>query len=367
MAEVRLVGVSKTYPSGFQAVKGIDLTIADKEFMVLVGPSGCGKSTTLRMVAGLESISGGDLFISDRRVNGVPPAERDIAMVFQSYALYPHMTVAENMGFALKMRKESKAEIARKVDQTAGILDIQHLLQRLPGELSGGQKQRVALGRAIVRQPKVFLLDEPLSNLDAKLRAQMRAEIAKLHRRLQVTMIYVTHDQIEAMTMGDRITVMDGGQIQQVDTPRNLFNKPANTFVGGFIGSPAMNFIPAELEDLDGTLHLTGEGFSLPLCPERAADVARDAGREVLLGIRPKHIAVSPASPADSHSDKTTTATLEVVEAVGDEAYLHLKLGPHSLLAHVECHDQLQVDQQVTVELDLARGHIFDAESRQAY
>jgi multiple sugar transport system ATP-binding protein len=361
MAEVRLSRVEKIYPSGFHAVKGIDLHVADQEFMVLVGPSGCGKSTTLRMIAGLETISRGDLHIGGQRVNDVAPKDRDIAMVFQAYALYPHMTVAENMGFALKMRKAPRAEIRRQVEEAAQTLDITQLLERRPAQLSGGQKQRVALGRAMVRQPKVFLLDEPLSNLDAKLRVQMRAELAKLHRRLQVTMIYVTHDQVEAMTMGDRITVLNGGVIQQVDTPLNLYRRPANKFVAGFIGSPSMNFLPATLEERAGALWVRGDGLALQLPGEmRAALISagRSAapGPEVIFGIRPEsiHRAETPAE------GRTARVLVEVVEPVGGEAYLHLKLGQAALIARVDHYEGIEVGQQLEVAFALERARLFD-------
>jgi multiple sugar transport system ATP-binding protein len=364
MAEVRLEQVEKIYPSGFHAVKGIDLLIRDKEFMVLVGPSGCGKSTTLRMVAGLESISRGSLFIGGQRVNDVAPKARDIAMVFQAYALYPHMTVAENMGFALKMQKVSKAEIERKVNEAAEILDIKHLLARRPRELSGGQKQRVAVGRAIVRQPKVFLLDEPLSNLDARLRVQMRAELGKLHRRLQVTMIYVTHDQVEAMTMGDRIAVLNAGLLQQVDTPRNLYARPANKFVAGFIGSPPMNFLPATLEERSGSLWAVGEGFALRLPASLSGQAAPP--REVLLGIRPETIRAVRADATGAAEGTSARALVEVVEPIGGEAYLHLKLGSAAITARVESYDGIELGQQLELAINMERARLFDAKTEQA-
>jgi multiple sugar transport system ATP-binding protein len=358
MAEVQLERVEKIYPSGFHAVKGIDLVIRDREFMVLVGPSGCGKSTTLRMIAGLESISRGELRISGQRVNEVAPKDRDIAMVFQAYALYPHMTVAENMGFALKMKKVPKEEIRRQVEQAAEILEIAHLLDRRPAQLSGGQKQRVAVGRAIVRQPKVFLLDEPLSNLDAKLRVQMRAELAKLHRRLQVTMIYVTHDQVEAMTMGDRITVLHGGVIQQVDTPRALYDRPANKFVAGFIGSPPMNFLPATVEERDGAAWVCGEGFELRLpAATREALGARER-RDVLFGIRPEGI--QRLGGATAAPGETARALVEVVEPIGGEAYLHLKLGAVAFTARVEDYDGIEVGQPLELRFNMQRARLFD-------
>jgi multiple sugar transport system ATP-binding protein len=331
--------------------------------MVLVGPSGCGKSTTLRMIAGLESISRGSLFIGGQRVNEVAPKDRDIAMVFQAYALYPHMTVAENMGFALKMQRVPRAEIERKVNEAAEILDIKHLLARRPRELSGGQKQRVAVGRAIVRQPKVFLLDEPLSNLDAKLRVQMRAELGKLHRRLQVTMIYVTHDQVEAMTMGDRIAVLNGGELQQVDTPRNLYSRPANKFVAGFIGSPPMNFLSATLEERSGSLWAVGEGFALRLPASLSGQVAPP--RDVLLGIRPETIRVG-ADAARAAEGTTARALVEVVEPIGGEAYLHLKLGSAAITARVESYDGIELGQVLELAINMERARLIDAKTEQA-
>jgi multiple sugar transport system ATP-binding protein len=363
MAEVRLRGVAKVYPDGFQAVRGIDLTIHDKEFMILVGPSGCGKSTTLRMIAGLESISSGELTIDGRRVNEIAPKDRDIAMVFQAYALYPHMTVAENLGFALKMKKVPREEIQKKVAEVAETLEIMHLLDQRPAQLSGGQKQRVAVGRAIVRQPKVFLLDEPLSNLDAKLRVQMRAELSRLHRRLQVTMIYVTHDQVEAMTMGDRITVLKGGVIQQVDTPRNLYSRPANRFVASFIGSPPMSFLSAELEERDAALRVAGEGFSLRLPEATRARFAAGGPRKVLLGIRPESLSRA-AEGQDAES--RIQAEVEVVEPIGGEAYLQLRVGAQALTARIEDYEGIEVGQRIELAIRMERARLFDPESEQA-
>src|SRR5215213_9409973 len=298
MANVRLHGVRKIYQDGGHvAVHGVDLDVADGEFVVLVGPSGCGKSTTLRMIAGLESITAGRLYIGDRIVNDVPPKNRDIAMVFQSYALYPHMTVRENLAFALKLRGSSKAEIEKRVQDAASILGINDFLGRTPRQLSGGQRQRVALGRAIVRQPQVFLFDEPLSNLDAQLRVQMRREIARLHQELDATMIYVTHDQVEAMTLGDRIVVMNKGHVQQIDTPMRLYDHPANRFVAGFIGSPAMNFIDGTVEG-NSPLEFVAkdDAFRMVVPPSLADRVGELVGQAVTMGIRPEDVSVAPAS-----------------------------------------------------------------------
>ena len=335
MASVSLREIYKKYSGGVIAVSDFNIEIQDKEFIILVGPSGCGKSTTLRMIAGLEEISEGELYIGDRLVNDVAPKDRDIAMVFQNYALYPHMTVFDNMAFGLKLRKVPKDEIARKVEEAARILDIAHLLDRKPKALSGGQRQRVALGRAIVRNPKVFLLDEPLSNLDAKLRAQMRTEIAKLHKKLGTTFIYVTHDQTEAMTMGDRIVVMKDGYIQQIDTPTNLYQNPVNQFVAGFIGSPQMNFIDAVLRKYDnkyvvefGRAASRGEEgvtYSVEIPEGKADDDALYPliDQEVVLGVRPECIHDEPAFLAQATTG-VVDAVVEVTEMMGAETYLYL-------------------------------------------
>jgi multiple sugar transport system ATP-binding protein len=314
MAEIQFKGITKRYPDGFEAVKAIDLDIGDGEFMILVGPSGCGKSTALRMIAGLEDITEGDLIIGGERVNDLAPRDRDIAMVFQNYALYPHMTVRENMGFALKLAKTDKSEIDSKVTDAARILDLEQHLERKPANLSGGQRQRVAMGRAIVRDPKAFLMDEPLSNLDAKLRVQMRTEVARIQKRLGTTMVYVTHDQTEAMTLGDRVAVMRAGVIQQVDTPANLYETPQNLFVAGFIGSPSMNFLPGRLED---------GGVATPIgkIPLRG-DVGAGA-RDVIVGIRPEHFE-DAAVEAEDHPDRMRFRTkLDVVESMGSELYVY--------------------------------------------
>ncbi len=321
MAEIQLQQITKRYPDGTEAVKQISLDIADGEFMILVGPSGCGKSTALRMIAGLEEISDGDLIIGGERVNDLAPRDRDIAMVFQNYALYPHMTVRENMGFALKLAKEDSGEIDKRVDEAARILDLQDHLERKPANLSGGQRQRVAMGRAIVRSPKAFLMDEPLSNLDAKLRVQMRTEVSRIQKRLETTTVYVTHDQTEAMTLGDRVAVMRGGIIQQVDSPKNLYERPENLFVAGFIGSPSMNFLPGQLE---------GDSIKLPFgdtpIPEEVRAKLKGDGkaRDVIVGVRPEHFEdaiVEPDKPGLRFS-----APVSVVESMGSELYAYFEV-----------------------------------------
>jgi multiple sugar transport system ATP-binding protein len=371
MARVRLEGIRKIYPGNppSVAVHGVDLDIADGELVVLVGPSGCGKSTTLRMIAGLESISAGKLFIDDREVNDVPPKDRDIAMVFQSYALYPHMTVRENLAFALKLRGTSKDEIQRRVDLAAGTLGIESFLDRTPKQLSGGQRQRVALGRAIVREPKVFLFDEPLSNLDAQLRVQMRREIARLHQDLGATMIYVTHDQVEAMTLGDRIVVMDKGHVQQIDGPMRLYDHPANRFVAGFIGSPAMNFIEGSIASADPVEFTAAEGaFTLKFpagLVERVEDIR---GTTVTMGIRPEDVSVAPQSgPALFAGESTIVdppvlapARLDLVEALGNEVFVYATVGRHAVTARVSPQPLPHAGEPVTLAFDLAKAHFFD-------
>jgi multiple sugar transport system ATP-binding protein len=361
MARVKLEGVRKVYgDSGAQvAVHGVDLEVGDGEFVVLVGPSGCGKSTTLRMIAGLESISAGKLFIGDRLVNDVSPKDRDIAMVFQSYALYPHMSVFENMAFALKLRKLPAAEIDKRVRQAAEILDIGAVLDRTPKQLSGGQRQRVAVGRAIVRQPQVFLFDEPLSNLDAKLRVQTRREISKLHRKLGATMIYVTHDQVEAMTMGDRIVVLDKGRVQQIDTPLNLYNHPANRFVAGFIGSPSMNFIEGRVTSDNGLRFQAADGgAAIPLTAEQGRLLQPQAGKPVTLGIRPEDVYVA-TGPKPPTATADITARLDAVEPMGNEIFLHARGTGHELTARVAPQAVPEPGQEVRLSLDLAKVHLF--------
>ena len=341
MAEVLLKNVEKVYPNGFKAVHGVDLAIKDGEFMVFVGPSGCAKTTTLRMVAGLEEISGGEVWIGDRMVNKTPPKDRGIAMVFQNYALYPHMTVYENMAFGLKMAKVAADEIDRRVQDAARKLDITDLLERKPKEMSGGQRQRVAVGRAIVREPDVFLFDEPLSNLDAKLRVSMRVRITQLHKELKkagqsATMIYVTHDQVEAMTMGDRICVMDYGKIMQVDTPLNLYHAPVNKFVAGFIGSPAMNISEATVISKEGQVFINLHGEEL-LLPEAKAAVAKAyAGKKVWFGIRPENINVTGTNGS------TITGEVSVVEQMGNEVYIYFVLGQQQFIARTSTESDIR-------------------------
>ena len=356
MAEVILDHVDKRF-GNVSVIEDLNLGIKDHEFMVLVGPSGCGKSTALRMIAGLEEISGGEIRIGDRVVNDLPPKNRDIAMVFQNYALYPHMTIRENLEFGLRVRKTPPAETERLVQEAAQILEITNLLDRKPKQLSGGQRQRVALGRAIVRKPAVFLFDEPLSNLDAKLRVLMRAEIKKLQQRLKTTTVYVTHDQIEAMTMGQRIAVMKDGKIQQVGTPLEIYGRPENLFVANFIGTPPMNFLPATLAD--GGKTLTGKGFSLPV-PEslRAVSTGGD-GRKVMVGIRPEHI-LDPSEPARGATARLS-GTVEVVEPLGDKVIIHVRVGDEVLVYQVEPHAMPEMGDPAELVLELDQLHFFDA------
>ncbi len=359
MATVSLVNVNKIYPGNIQAVHNVSLSIERREFIVLVGPSGCGKTTILRMVAGLEDISGGKIYIGDKLVNDIPPKDRDIAMVFQNYALYPHMTVFENMAFALRLRKYPKTEIEARVNDTAEILGIKNLLDRKPKELSGGQRQRVALGRAIVRKPLVFLFDEPLSNLDAKLRVQMRTEIKKLHQRLQATIIYVTHDQTEALTMGDRIVVVKDGVIQQVADPITLYDRPVNKFVASFIGSPPMNFLEGTIVRSDSKLYFQNGPFKVRVNNSMLSKLEAFQNKEVIFGIRCEDIYdklfASEASP-----DNTVRATCEVVEPMGAEAYLYLRCGSNSFIARVSGHVRPSVNQDLDLVLDMGKAHFFD-------
>jgi multiple sugar transport system ATP-binding protein len=369
LAKVTLHHVYKRYGSNVTAVHDFHLEIEDREFLVLVGPSGCGKSTTLRMIAGLEEISEGDLYIGDRRVNDVAPKDRDIAMVFQSYALYPHMNVYENMAFGLKLRKFSKAEIDKRIQEAARILDIAHLLDRKPKALSGGQRQRVALGRAIVREPQVFLMDEPLSNLDAKLRVQMRTEILKLHQRLNTTVIYVTHDQTEAMTMGDRIVVMKDGVIQQVATPTDIYNHPVNQFVASFIGSPAMNFITGRVAEQDGQLLFEAANLRVRF-PEDKAKVLREkgyAGKQVTFGIRPEDIYSDNQFIEANPFDSTVTAEVDVVENMGSELFVYFSnVGGTQLVARVDAREGIKPRMSVKLGMDLSKCHVFDSETETA-
>jgi multiple sugar transport system ATP-binding protein len=362
MASVTLQEVRKVYENGFVAVHGATFDIADGEFVVLVGPSGCGKSTTLRMVAGLETITAGTLRIGERVVNDLPSSQRDIAMVFQNYALYPHMSVYDNLAFALKLRREAKAEIDRRVREAADILDIGGILDRKPRQLSGGQRQRVAVGRAIVRHPQVFLFDEPLSNLDAKLRVQTRKEIARLHRQLRATMVYVTHDQVEAMTMADRIVVMNAGHVQQIGAPLELYENPANRFVAGFIGSPAMNFLPGVLEDRAGVVHavvLEG-GLAVPL--PAAALASLDGSRDVVLGIRPEDIRLdgsAGASAARAADAAELDVVVDAVEPLGSEVFMYARAGEHEIVARLGPERLPRPEATERVVLDAGRLHLF--------
>ncbi|NLW78030.1 MAG: sn-glycerol-3-phosphate ABC transporter ATP-binding protein UgpC [Ruminococcaceae bacterium] len=366
MASISMRHIYKVYPGNVTAVRDFSMEIPDKEFVVLVGPSGCGKSTALRMIAGLEEITEGELYINDRLVNDVPPKDRDIAMVFQNYALYPHMTVFKNMAFGLELRKMPKDEIKQRVTEAARALDIEHLLDRKPKALSGGQRQRVALGRAMVRNPAVFLLDEPLSNLDAKLRASMRTELIKLHQRLGTTFVYVTHDQTEAMTMGDRIVVMKDGVIQQVDTPQNLYDSPCNVFVAGFIGSPQMNFIDGKLlKDDKGYLADIG-GEKLRIQPDKVnAEMAAYVDKPVRLGIRPEDIRDDEAFLAE-HPESIISAVVEVSELMGSEVYLYLDYKGTRMTARVAANTQSKTGNEVKVGVDTRKIHLFDPETEAA-
>lgn len=362
MAQINLKNVSKSYRGAEKAVDNVNLSIEDKEFMVLVGPSGCGKSTTLRMIAGLEEISEGKIFIGDRVVNDIPAKERDIAMVFQNYALYPHMTVYENMSFGLKLRKYPKDEIRKRVNEAAEILGIKKLLDRRPRQLSGGERQRVALGRAIVRKPKVFLFDEPLSNLDAKLRVQMRTEIHKLRTRLQTTFVYVTHDQTEALTLGDRIVVMRGGKVQQCADPMTIYDKPANKFVSSFIGSPPINL-------MDGTIVKKGKKYyfdegkiKVRLVEEMYSRIKPYEGKEVTFGIRAEDI-YDKLFVSEASADNTIRAVCEVVEPLGSEVYLYLNTGKNAFIARVGAHNRPDVNREMDLVFDMSKVHFFDRQT----
>jgi multiple sugar transport system ATP-binding protein len=369
MASVTYDHVFKRFPGAHggetTAVNDMNIEIADKEFLVLVGPSGCGKTTALRLLAGLEDITEGKISIGDRVVNDVAPKDRDIAMVFQSYALYPHLSVYDNMAFGLKLRKFSKDEIKRRVGQAADILGIHDLLDRKPRQLSGGQRQRVAVGRAIVREPKVFLFDEPLSNLDAKLRVAMRAEISKLHLSLQTTFIYVTHDQVEAMTMATRIAVINKGVLQQVDSPQHLYDKPDNLFVAGFIGSPAMNFFPAKLRKDDGKLFVDTETFAVAIPPEKAKPYHTYEGKNVIFGIRPEDIHDPKFTPPNVHTENIETQ-VDVTELMGNEIFLHMLSGQNTFVARVDPRSNMRVGDKTQVAFDMDSIQIFDSETEQA-
>ena len=358
MAQVELNNVSKIYDKNIEAIKNANLTIEDKEFVVLVGPSGCGKSTLLRMIAGLEEITAGDLFIDGKRVNDVPPKDRDIAMVFQNYALYPHMSVFDNMAFGLKLRKFPKGEIKQRVTDAADILGIKAYLERKPKALSGGQRQRVAVGRAIVRKPKVFLFDEPLSNLDAKLRVQMRIEINRLHTRLQSTMIYVTHDQIEAMTMGDKIVVLNEGVIQQVDSPLNLYNDPANLFVAGFIGSPAMNFIRGELAQ-NGKLQFRSDDIQFTLPDKMASKLEKHQSRKVVLGVRPENIH-DIKSLHNKGTSEAQNISIDVVEPIGNEIFIYFNAGNQNFCMRTAPEQIYHPNDRIRIGFDLEKLYFFD-------
>ena len=374
MASLSLRNIGKKYPGGVMAVSDFNLEIKDKEFIVLVGPSGCGKSTTLRMIAGLEEITEGELYIGDRLVNDVAPKDRDIAMVFQNYALYPHMTVFGNMAFGLKLRKTPKEEIKRRVEEAARALEIEHLLDRKPKALSGGQRQRVALGRAIVRDPKVFLLDEPLSNLDAKLRAQMRTEISKLHQKIGTTFIYVTHDQTEAMTMANRIVVMKDGYIQQVDTPQHLYDRPCNVFVAGFIGSPQMNFVDAKLLEENGTFFVEfgsedtktrpGVKYKIKLPAEKnyRDRLVPYIDKEIMFGIRPENIH-DEEMYLSAMPDGIVEAKVEVTELMGAEIYLYVDCEGNSLTARVSPNSTARSGDVIKIAIDPTKIHLFDKET----
>ncbi len=362
MATVDLKSITKVYEGNVQAVKNANFTVQDKEFVVLVGPSGCGKTTTLRMIAGLEDISGGELYIDGKLVNDVPPKDRDIAMVFQNYALYPHMTVYDNMAFGLKIRKFPKEEIKSRVDEAARILDIEELLDRKPKALSGGQRQRVAVGRAIVRKPKVFLFDEPLSNLDAKLRVQMRAEISGLHNRLAATMVYVTHDQVEAMTMGDKIVVMRDGVIQQIGDPLTLYNNPVNRFVAGFIGSPPMNFMSVKVTEESGEIWIDEGNFRFVVAGLKADLVRPYIGKEVIFGVRPEDLIYNMDAP----EGKYIKANVQVIEPLGAEIHIYVDTGSHVMIARTAPTIHFSVGDEARFIPEWERVAFFDMESEQS-
>ncbi len=364
MAQIRLVNVCKSYKTGSKAVDNVNLEVGDREFVALVGPSGCGKSTTLRMIAGLEEITSGEIWINDRMVNDIPAKDRNIAMVFQNYALYPHMTVFENMAFGLKLRSYPKPEIIKRVHEAAEILGIKQYLERKPKELSGGERQRVALGRAIVRKPLVFLFDEPLSNLDAKMRVQMRTEIHKLRMRLQTTFIYVTHDQTEAMTMGDRIVVMNKGVIQQCADPMTIYDKPANRFVASFIGSPPINLIEGKVVKKDRKFFFDEGKFQVKIIDEMTPKFAKYEGKQVTMGIRAEDI-YDKLFASEASADNTVRATCEVVEPLGSEVYLYLNSGKNNFIARVGAHDRPEVNRDMDLVFDMSKVHFFDHQTQE--
>ena len=365
MSSLKLKNIGKKYPNGFEAVKDFNLDIEDKEFIIFVGPSGCGKSTTLRMIAGLEDISEGELYIDDKLMNNVEPKDRDIAMVFQNYALYPHMTVYDNMAFGLKLRKMSKQEVDEKVHEAARILGLEELLKRKPRALSGGQRQRVAMGRAIVRNPKVFLMDEPLSNLDAKLRVQMRTEIAELHQRLGTTIIYVTHDQTEAMTLGTRIVVMKDGIIQQVDTPQNLYDRPCNLFVAGFMGSPQMNFIDAVVKVDGNKAYLCVDNREIPLNEEKSKKLIDGgyANKTVVMGVRPEYVTDDEAVIANSKA--VFDSTVNVYELLGAEVFLYFDIAGTPVTARLEPTTKARFGDKIRIAFEEDKIHVFDKETEE--
>ena len=361
MASVTYDHVTKSFGEVL-AVNNLNIQVEDKEFLVLVGPSGCGKSTALRCLAGLEDITEGQILIADQVVNDTPPKDRDIAMVFQSYALYPHMSVYDNMAFGLKLRKTPKEEIKKRVKEAAEILGIENLLDRKPRQLSGGQRQRVAVGRAIVREPKVFLFDEPLSNLDAKLRVETRANISKLHQQLQTTFIYVTHDQVEAMTMASRIAVLDAGLLRQLDTPQNLYDHPDNLFVAGFIGSPAMNFFPGTLQQSDGKIVVDAEAFVLEIPEDRTSVYQDHVGKPIIFGIRPEDIINPEFAPRGIIAQPVETQ-VDITELMGNEIFLFLKSGKHDFVARVDPRTKTTIGQQMQLVFNMDNMHIFDRET----
>ena len=365
MAQVSVRNVSKVYTGGVMAVKDVSLAVESREFLVIVGPSGCGKSTLLRMIAGLEEITTGEIWIGNKLANLLPPKDRDIAMVFQNYALYPHMTVFDNMAFGLRLRGYGRHEIGSRVRDAAQILGIEPLLERRPKELSGGERQRVAVGRAIVRRPLVFLFDEPLSNLDAKMRVQMRTEIRKLHLRLQTTMIYVTHDQTEAMTMGDRIVVLNKGLVQQAADPLTIYEHPVNRFVASFIGSPPMNFFSGTIQQVNGQCYFNEGAFKLRIVDDMAASLAPYEGQETIFGIRPEDL-YDKLFIAEAPAESTVTSTVEVVEPMGAEVYLHLKSGRHPFIARVNPQARPEVNQDLDIVFDMGKAHFFDPKTEHA-
>ncbi len=365
MAEVRIKNISKMYPGDVIAVNNVSLDIADKEFVVLVGPSGCGKSTTLRMIAGLETVTKGEIYINGQMVNDVPAKNRDIAMVFQNYALYPHMSVYDNLAFGLRLRHFPSSEVERRVKEAAEVLGITDRLKRKPKELSGGERQRVAVGRAIVRKPKVFLFDEPLSNLDAKLRVQMRMEIQKLHNRLQSTMIYVTHDQVEALTLGDRIVVMKDGLIQQIADPISLYESPTNKFVAGFIGSPPSNFLRGKIIPRNGELYFMDEGIRLKVLKQHHEKLASYINQDIFMGIRPEDV-YDKLFAQDASEEFIITATVELIEPMGSEIYLYFSVGRNNFIARVSNQDTATANQDLQLVFDMSKAHFFDPKTEEA-